>query len=297
MHDEIVVIYHANCSDGFAAALAAWKELGDDATYYPASYGEEPPDVHKKQVFMVDFSYKRPVLLEMAAKAESIVILDHHDTAEQELVDLPSNVTAIFDQAKSGAVLAWEYFVGPDVPGLINIVQDRDLWQFKLPGTRAITAAIFSYNWTFELWDSWLETTGAVTQLWNEGAALLRSQDKNIQALCDPAHVDFTAFDIDGERVEAPTVNCPWMFASDVGHELCNRYPDAPLSVTYMVGRDKVKFSLRSNDKIHCGKIAEKFGGGGHPNAAGFHVSHAVYAQAMLISAAAKAQEVEDATE
>ena len=31
-----LVIYHADCSDGFGAAYAAWKLLGDRATYHAA---------------------------------------------------------------------------------------------------------------------------------------------------------------------------------------------------------------------------------------------------------------------
>lgn len=30
-----LVIYYANCADGFGAAFAAWTKLGDDAEYVP----------------------------------------------------------------------------------------------------------------------------------------------------------------------------------------------------------------------------------------------------------------------
>ena len=50
-------------------------------------------DVTGKDVVLVDFSYKRPVLMEMAEKANNILILDHHKTSAEDLVDLPANVT------------------------------------------------------------------------------------------------------------------------------------------------------------------------------------------------------------
>ena len=38
-----VVIYHANCNDGFGAAYSAWKLLGNRAEYHAASHGAPPP--------------------------------------------------------------------------------------------------------------------------------------------------------------------------------------------------------------------------------------------------------------
>ena len=34
-----VVIYHADCTDGFGAAYSAWKQLGNRAEYYPCKHG------------------------------------------------------------------------------------------------------------------------------------------------------------------------------------------------------------------------------------------------------------------
>ena len=50
-----LIIYHANCSDGFGAAYAAWKCLGKKATYHAAKHGSTPPDVAGKNVAILDF--------------------------------------------------------------------------------------------------------------------------------------------------------------------------------------------------------------------------------------------------
>src|SRR3974390_1975841 len=68
-----VCIYHGNCADGFGAAWVVRKALGN-IEFFPGKYQEPPPDVRGKDVVMVDFSYKRPVLLEMAEKANSILL-------------------------------------------------------------------------------------------------------------------------------------------------------------------------------------------------------------------------------
>lgn len=80
-----IMIYHANCADGFGAAWAAWMRWGSAIEYVPCSYGQNPPDVRGKHVLIGDFSFKRSQLDAMLTEAASVVILDHHKTAEAEL--------------------------------------------------------------------------------------------------------------------------------------------------------------------------------------------------------------------
>ena len=99
-----LVLYHANCMDGFSAAWAVWKKFGDaDTEYLPAKYGDAPPDVTDRDVVIVDFSYKRDVMLTLNRAANQLLCLDHHKTAEADLKDLPF---ARFDMERSGAGMA-----------------------------------------------------------------------------------------------------------------------------------------------------------------------------------------------
>jgi len=79
-------IYHGNCADGFGAAWVVRKALGDDVEFVPGVYGQEPPDVTGKDVVIVDFSYKYDVLRALAVAANSIIVLDHHKSAADDLV-------------------------------------------------------------------------------------------------------------------------------------------------------------------------------------------------------------------
>lgn len=281
MEPQVLCIYHANCLDGFGAAYAVWKRLGEAGiAYMAADYGSAPPDVTGKQVIMVDFSYKRDVLLEMSEQADTILILDHHDTAERELVDLPDNVQVVFDQSKSGAVLAWEHYHTEAVPYMVELLQDRDLWRFNHAATRPFTARMFSVDQDFGVWDNLATDHKALRRVIDEGLLLEAKQQREVNALTEMKHVVWLQnFPMpDGTLVDVPAINCPWMFASDVGHRLNELFRQHPFSVTFMFGHDKVKFSLRSQGKIHCGDIAATFGGGGHPNAAGFTMSHNEFA-------------------
>jgi len=172
-------IYHGNCPDGFGAAWAVHRALGDDVEFYKGIHQQSPPDVTGLDVYLVDFSYKKSVLEDMLKQAASITILDHHISAQQDLAELLSSgkVGGVFDMNKSGAVLAWEWF-HPEVsaPKLLLHIQDRDLWQFKLDGTRPITMGLASYPYDFALWDDLMASTAdQLEALAGEGEAVGRS--------------------------------------------------------------------------------------------------------------------------
>ena len=95
-----LIIYHHPCPDGFGAAYAAWCRLGDRAEYVGADYGTLPAiDVMARDVYVLDFSFPRPVLESIRMQARSLVIIDHHKTACEDLHDFPG---AIFDMGLSG---------------------------------------------------------------------------------------------------------------------------------------------------------------------------------------------------
>lgn len=268
-----ICIYHGNCADGFGAAWAVRKALGD-IDFYHGKYNEPPPDVDGKDVVMVDFSYKRQVLLEMAAKANSILVLDHHKTAEQELIDLPKNITAKFDMNHSGAIMAWEHFFPGHAPPILLLhIEDRDLWRFALQNTREIQAAVFSFPYDFQVWDALMEKS--MGELAGEGKSIERKHFKDIMELLGVTTRDMV---IGGHRV--PVANLPYTMSSDAGHHLAN---GKPFAACYMDTPEGRVFSLRSSeDGIDVAEVAKQYGGGGHRNAAGFRVSFA-HAQAFEV--------------
>ena len=129
-----LVLYHAHCNDGFGAAWVAHRVFGDGADYVPVHHGDPPPRSYPgREVLVLDFAYPRDVLLEMHEKATSLLVLDHHVTAQRDLEGLD---WAVFDLEHSGAVLAWKHFF-PDeaTPWLLEYVEDKDLWTWKLPNS------------------------------------------------------------------------------------------------------------------------------------------------------------------
>lgn len=257
---KYAVLYHAHCADGFGAAWAAWRELGEDAEYHPVQHGAPPPEIPEAAfVYILDFCYPRAVIERMQERHRGLRVIDHHQTAEEELRGLDYG---IFDGTKSGAVLAWEHFhAQKPVPKLLRYVMDRDLWMHALPNSREVSAALSSYPMEFRLWN---ELEGAVERLAAEGVPILRYQAELVGTLCAQARLETLA------EYEVPVVNAGAL-GTEVGERLLSLYPDAPFVAIYFDRADgKRQWSLRSRDDFDVSVVAQRFHNGGHRQAAGF---------------------------
>lgn len=306
MNNNVMVIYHGNCADGFTAAWAVWKRFGDSAEYVPGVYQTAPPDVKGRDVIFVDFSYKRAVMGELSMTARSILVLDHHKSSAEDLyhdgvtshprvpvirMDRPeftapktweytqgchlidecegigrAVIYAYFDMDRSGAGIAWDFF-HPEKrrPAIVNHVEDRDLWRFALPGTREIQAAIFSYEYSFALWEMLASEDPA--RLLTEGSAIERKHHKDVAELVTVCQRRMV---IAGHDV--PVASLPYTLTSDAGHLMAEKN-GSPFAACYWDTADARIFSLRSpDDGMDVSCIAKQFGGGGHAHAAGFSV-------------------------
>lgn len=280
-----ICIYHANCADGFGAAWAVWRRW-PDIEFVSAGYGDAPPpDVAGKDILIVDFSYPADTLIGMAMPASSIVVLDHHQSAEKQLAGFApfyghqgdvvralrtargevGNILVNFDQDRSGAMMAWQFaHPGRRAPDLLLYVQDRDLWRFELEDSREINAFIGSLDHEFDEWNKF----GSLHKVGQIGEAILRLQRKNLDALLDAST---RTMRIGGHLV--PVANVPFYMASDAGNVLAE---GNPFAATYFDRADgQRQFSLRSDSGgANVSEIAKVYGGGGHKHAAGFMVSN-----------------------
>lgn len=267
---DTIVIYHGGCPDGFTAAWA-FRRLRPDvpAIFHPGKFGEPPPDVRGKHVYVFDFSYARETLLKMASDAASLLVLDHHRSAELELRGLPY---CVFDMDRSGAGLTWDHLAAASPspaprPWLVEVVEDRDLWRFRLGDrTRRVSAYMATIPMTFEAWD----------QLHDSGPEQAEEKGDSIQAYIDSygekacEHALFRK--LAGHTV--PVINVFYENCSDHLARLCRLYPQHPFAASFFLGRDgRWLFSLRSVGEFDVSAVARTFGGGGHRNAAGFDVA------------------------
>jgi uncharacterized protein len=284
MNSAPLILYHTNCADGFCAAWVAHNYFGEDAEYKPVQYGEPAPDIDNREVFILDFSYKRPIMNAMVGKARTIVVCDHHKTAAAELspeggefystnsanintiTRNRGGVYCVFDMEKSGGRLTWDFFYpNQPRPWLVDYTEDRDLWRWKLDWSKEISAFIASYPHDFKLWDDW-SLVGPGCGAWDmrvdAGSAILRYQSQLVDSLCATAR----EVDIDGHKVLACNTSC--LFSEVAGKLAKNR----PFGAAWFIRSDgKKQWSLRSReDGVDVSEVAKNHGGGGHRAAAGF---------------------------
>lgn len=274
-----LVVYHSPCLDGFTAAWAMWLKH-PNAEFVPGVYGQEPPDCTGRDVYLLDFSYKRAVLHDIVAVATSVTVLDHHKTAAADLGDLlespESGLRGRFDMNKSGARLAWEWFHADEAPLFVRLVEDRDLWRFSLPDSKAMNAAFFSYDYDFQIWNrlcSACESQERYLSLYAGGVAIERKQAKDVQELVTKLmHLRAFAKAWALCQRQVPCANLPYTLASDAAGLMAE---SAPFAATYFQDADgTLTFSLRSRGEtgVDVSEVARVYGGGGHRNAAGFRV-------------------------
>lgn len=271
-----LVIYHGpGCPDGFTAAWVAWQKLGDNAEYLPAQHGDAPPlsSLEGREVYVLDFSYPREVLVEMHARARSLLVLDHHKSAQEALAGLDF---CRFDMHRSGAKLAADHFgCAWESTRLVDYVEDRDLWRWKLVDSKEINAAIGAEQQAFLVWTQLAErlnnSWGSVSK---EGAAILRAQAQLVERITKTAREML----IGGHKVLF--ANAP-VLQSEVGEVLAQ---GRPFGATWYAASDgKTRVSLRSTkDGIDVAEIAKLFGGGGHRNAAGFEIDEEALLGSLL---------------
>lgn len=264
-------IYHGNCADGFGAAWVFKNYADREHDFHAGVYQDAPPNCAGRDVYLVDFSYKRAVVEEICKVASRVVLIDHHKTAIDDLAPLieSKRIEALTSLEHSGAVLAYKWFNGngiSHIPKLLLHIEDRDLWRFVMPGTREIQANVFSYPYDFSVWDELMSRP--VDDLKAEGRAIERKHFKDIAELVKVCRREIT---IGG--IIVPVASLPYTLTSDAGHLMATEH-ESKIGVCYWDTPQGRVFSLRSTDDgPDVAEIAKQYGGGGHKHASGFRLS------------------------
>lgn len=255
-------IYHANCADGVMSAVVC-SLANPGITLYAASDRVNPPPaelIDGKEVVIADFSYPLEVIQDIHRRARNLVLLDHHQTAEKALGHLPY---CIFEKDKSGAQVCWDFFFpGHSQPLLLQAVGEADLGRSDLPFTRPLM--VMAEVLPFEV-ERWLDLLMAVEsdlegQI-KHAAAIAAWRSEKINRLMERSFLT----EIAGHVV--PAINSA-DFKSELGRRLCKGHDFAAI---FSGSEGRWYISLRSSaEGVDVARIAEKFGGGGHRNAAAY---------------------------
>lgn len=189
-------------------------------------------------------------------------------TPIQKLYSYFSDGDINFSVDKCGAVLAWEYFF-PDKPVLpfLLYVQDRDLWQWKLPYSKQINECFMYCGRTMDEFDrySTMSQEDLIYQFEYLGNVLLKPKLERAKEVAKNTHwVDAWGYKF--LAVELNSMNA--YYYNDILEILYTENLDSPFVVSYLKTEDGYKLSFRSRlDSFDCSKLARSLGGGGHHSA------------------------------
>ncbi len=287
--DEIdTVLYHGDCIDGYASAFACYyyfktKNIKRKITYIPCQYQKSPPMLTDKKVLICDFSYKYNILKDIMKSASKLAILDHHQSAEKDLRNIPDQYK-VFTMDHSGAYIAWAYFFGEsNIPLMIRYVQDNDIWKKSMPNTRAFTSYIFNLPKTFDSYEKLLSDDYITNVVLPIGDGMQKQNDNYINEGVKKVAVNFML--IDSQLYFVGIINTS-ILKSEIGNAFLISNPNVNFTICHSKNEytGENYLSLRStNNGTDVEILASKFGGGGHRNAAGLSVFSAETLPGILI--------------
>ena len=263
---DIVILYHAECDDGFGAAWAAWKKFVDEADYIPIEHQAPLPEGLKgKQIFFIDIVPDEDSIRRLVNDNILVIAIDHHKTNESKMSLFKKY---LFDNSHSGAVLAWKYF-HPDkpMPKLLLFIEDIDIWKWEYPETARFIAALALYDYNFDVWDKIslaAENPEKLKEYLSKGEII----NTYVKRVADDLVKHAQKIEFEGYRVYA--VNAHHPIKSFVSVALREKYP--PFSIVWYQEGDIIHVSLRSDGTVDISELAKKYGGGGHKAAAGFNL-------------------------
>ncbi len=289
------VIYHANCNDGFCCAYLIHKKYNlPIENFVPMNYAgtlDQTGWEEGEEVWIVDFSF--PNMKDYINKYK-VTWIDHHITAKEQYDSIEASTfpldrcpTCVFDINHSAAWLV-NKFLGNDDNILVNYVQDRDLWQWKLFNSREISEYISIQPKTlepetFKAWDR-LETDlqHRMDKVKLVGYYLTLAIDRKIEEAVKHAQSGF--FTVPGFGTFKIGIVNSTVYFSEIAGQLAE---DNDFGICWWFD-GKYQYSLRSKGNMDVSKVAKAFGGGGHKNAAGFESDKLIYTQTSKIPEASK---------
>lgn len=285
-----VTIYHDADPDGiFSAGIGLMANLNAECIGY--NYGDDFPAIiercHGKSVLIVDVSPKNwQDMHRLCGVAKSVFWIDHHPTAlaamKENGVEEISNFDYEFEHGKWGACKrVWQHIV-PDaewypLPALVKCIAMYDAfrdygtfyWDRYAYPMRFVTGQFKDPENAMHFIEKCNDRQFFETQA-EQGRTIAQYVEGENAALVQNKKLCYPSTFRDGTReYRILLINRP--LHSDMFKSL--DLSEYDFCVGFQNSADGWRVSLRGAGKeINLGSIAKVFGGGGHKDAAGFHV-------------------------
>ena len=261
----IVVLYHAECSDGFGAAWGAWRHFGSDAEYIAVEHQSPIPDgLQDKEIYLLDFTYPEKIVRKLMDENKRVTAIDHH-VSVADVTRMTQD--GVYDNDHSGAMLTWMYFHSDTpAPFLIKVIEDHDLHRFAIPETEDLFDWMELFDFEFKVFDriaEELEKPETLQAALEKGRFIRRYREKMIERF-----VVNSSYEVELEGRTVGAINTE-LYHSETATALAEKYG---VGIAWRVRPRGVYVSLRSRGEVDVSIIAVHYGGGGHAKSAGFVV-------------------------
>lgn len=275
-----ICLYHGIDLDGFCSGAIYAKAMTEaklEHRLIPANYGWDLPwdDFAGADVTMIDFSLKAGDMRRLAVVANTVIVIDHHKTAIEELEGFSDepNVELVLDSSKAGCELAWEHFFpGIRMPLAVELLGRYDVWDHGdvrvLPfqyGCRLedLRPGVGEQRWLWMEFLAPVDSVALIDDVIRDGSAILRYQKKE-----DEIASKGICFEVDW-------MGYKWIVANRSGRgsmffEAARDPARHAGMASYVWNGEEYRVGLYSDGQVDCSAIAKSFGGGGHAGAAGF---------------------------
>lgn len=289
-----MICFHHNDLDGQCSAAIVHKYFSkhpppgdskESLRYVEIDYTEQFPYeliYADELIVIVDFSPNDPDgfkrLLEFT---HNIIWIDHHGTAIDKhkayidrvnaealkLGNYPIIKGVQIEGDKAACELTWDYFY-PDQepPRMVQFIGDYDTWTFKYGNETRLTqlgCKLHNTSVTSNVWDYWLESCYVPHSELQEGAIIQTFQKHQNKKL-----IRENSYTIIFEGYK--TICCNTQGNSQLFDSVLDQDFDIHMSYHY-TNQQNWRFTIYSpREDINVSEIAVRYGGGGHPFAAGF---------------------------
>lgn len=293
---KYIIFAHSHCNDGLVAAAIMKYTLQLSHLVEPevvfVKYGDEQKAINLAKIdqntiiYCVDFAFNRETTIDLCNNAHKVYVLDHHKTANENLHDLIGNYCNLYltyDVNKSGASIVYDHCrlhlnlnghlklsQREIVAKIVAMVEDRDLWLFRLPMTKEFAEYIFAYVEPNDIkrmteilfkYDKY-----KLDKICKLGATIMEYKNNIVDKKVD-SYIP-TYLTVNSTKLLIINETQPDL-VSQLGNELCKKF-QMPVCLYRISGSEqKVSLSFRSMDHLEpVDDIARLFSGGGHRNAA-----------------------------
>lgn len=285
---HVLNISHKDCLDGLTSAWLVRRAFcapTDKVVTALAHAGEPLPEFPRQWydlILVTDISFNLEEM-EYLATHGPVVVLDHHESAFRTLAGTP--FAGYLSRAMSGALLTYNYLTDhdyrlvPEAYDMASYVSDGDLWEFKMPDSKAIQAFLrLRVRGLDDVGPTALSLGTRRGECRRVGETVLVVTARQVEDACRKAS-RVTMGGLEG----VPCVNST-VLRSEVGNALAQRSPHG-FGVVWWQERGKVLLSFRAIDSSgKCLKIAEELGGGGHLRACGASLDYDAWSKILETS-------------